>query len=244
MNRWAADLHIHTALSPCADPGMTPRAIVRAARARGLALIAICDHNSAANTGAVQEAAGGRPGVLAGMELTTAEEVHMVALFPDRARAMALSQWLRGRLPEQKPNRTGGFVQAILDANDRRLGVETRMLAAAAPCTLAESIRLIREQGGLVIAAHVDRPSFSVISQLGRFPRDLDVDAVEVSARTAAVARDVDYSRLGLPVVASSDSHHPDDIGSVATWFEMAGPTFAELALALKGRQGRRCCHV
>ena len=73
MNVCFADLHVHTALSPCADDAMTPPAIVDAALAEGLAMIAICDHNSARNVAAVQEAAGDRLSVLAGMEITTAE---------------------------------------------------------------------------------------------------------------------------------------------------------------------------
>ena len=77
-----ADLHIHTALSPCADGEMTPPAIVHEAVMKGLGMIAICDHNSAANTEAVQKAAGGLLTVIAGMEITTAEEVHVIGLFP------------------------------------------------------------------------------------------------------------------------------------------------------------------
>ena len=78
-----ADLHIHTALSPCGSDEMTPRAIVEAALARGLDMIAICDHNSARNVAAVQEAGCGRLAVLAGIEITSAEEVHVLGLFPE-----------------------------------------------------------------------------------------------------------------------------------------------------------------
>ena len=82
MNVCFADLHVHTALSPCADAGMTPPAIVDAALAEGLAMIAVCDHNTARNAAAVQAAAGARLAVIAGIEITTAEEVHVVGLFP------------------------------------------------------------------------------------------------------------------------------------------------------------------
>ena len=52
-------------------------------------MIAVCDHNSARNVAAVQEAAGDHLVVLAGMEITTAEECHVVGLFPDAAAAEA-----------------------------------------------------------------------------------------------------------------------------------------------------------
>ncbi len=51
------DLHIHTCLSPCAEAEMTPGAIIGAAKARGLDVIGICDHNSAENVRAVTNAA-------------------------------------------------------------------------------------------------------------------------------------------------------------------------------------------
>ena len=38
-----ADLHIHTALSPCGSDEMTPLGIIEAALEAGLEMIAICD---------------------------------------------------------------------------------------------------------------------------------------------------------------------------------------------------------
>lgn len=45
LRRLRADLHIHTCLSPCGELAMSPRAVVEAARAAGLDLIAVTDHN-------------------------------------------------------------------------------------------------------------------------------------------------------------------------------------------------------
>ena len=82
------DLHIHTALSPCGDNDMTPCNIVGLAALCGLDVIAVTDHNSALNCAAVEKA-GREAGiiVLSGMELETAEEVHVVLLFPSAAAA-------------------------------------------------------------------------------------------------------------------------------------------------------------
>ncbi|MCX5758981.1 MAG: PHP domain-containing protein, partial [Candidatus Hydrogenedentes bacterium] len=102
MRRFAADLHIHTALSACADDDMTPPAIVAAALEQGLDMIAICDHNSAGNAAAVQAAAGDALAVIAGMEITTAEEAHVLGLFPDAASAEAAGQEVRDTLPPVK----------------------------------------------------------------------------------------------------------------------------------------------
>ena len=113
MKRFYADLHIHTALSPCASDEMTPPAIVKAALERQLAMIAICDHNSSGNAAAAQAAAAGRLTVIAGMELTSAEEVHVLGWFPDAACAAAAAAKVLASLPEDKPPRAGTFgVQA------------------------------------------------------------------------------------------------------------------------------------
>ena len=60
---------------------MHPQALVREARAKNLDVISICDHNSSENVEQVMRAAAGTGLiVLPGMEVTTREEVHVIAL--------------------------------------------------------------------------------------------------------------------------------------------------------------------
>lgn len=240
MRRIEADLHLHTALSPCAEDEMTPAAIVAAALAAGLELVAICDHNAAGNAAAVQEAAGGQLGVIAGMEITTAEEAHVVGLFPDAEAALAAAAEVQATLPLADAASRRFGEQWLLDAAGNVLGTEPRMLRAASALPLHATVALIKRHRGLAVAAHLDRPSFSVLSQLGVFPADSGFDAVEVSA-AGRIARAPRLAALGLPLVTSSDSHFLSDIGICRTICTMAAPTFAELALALIGAGGRGC---
>ena len=101
MNSFLADLHIHTCLSPCAADEMIPPMIVQAAREQGLSLIAICDHNAAGNVSAVQEAARktSGPTVIAGIEITTGEEAHVLGFFPDACAARAAADEVAAGLP-------------------------------------------------------------------------------------------------------------------------------------------------
>ena len=236
-----ADLHIHTALSPCGDPEMSPPAIVEAALAADLDMIAVCDHNAAGNARAVAEAAGGRLAVIAGMEVTTAEEVHVVGLFPTVAAAANAADEVRATLPATDADYTRFFgEQYLMSADGTVYGHEPHALATATSLSLDGAVGLIKRFGGLVVAAHVDRPTFGVITQLGFFPYEAGFDGVELSRHAppgspAAVAT----AEYGLPVVRSSDSHYLEDVGCVATGFTLAAPTFAELALAFKRRQGR-----
>jgi len=49
------DLHIHSALSPCASDDMTPNNIVNMCVLKGLDIIAVTDHNSARNVEAISK---------------------------------------------------------------------------------------------------------------------------------------------------------------------------------------------
>jgi len=240
-----ADLHVHTALSPCGSDEMTPPAIVAAALAKGLDMIAVCDHNTASNVGATQEAAraaGGRLAVLAGMEITSVEEVHVLGLFPDLAAAEEVAAKIRAHLPAADPDYYAFFgEQPVLAADGRPTGAETACLALATPLDLTESVALVHSVGGLAIAAHVDRKSFSVFSQLGFFPRDAGFDGVEVSSHLRPDSpRLEEFKNLGLPMTSSSDSHFLEEIGTAATELWVQDATFFELALALAGSEGRR----
>ena len=241
MNVCAADLHIHTALSPCADNEMTPSAIVAKAIAEGLALIAICDHNSARNAAAVQEAAGDGLAVLAGMEITSAEECHVVGLFPAAAAAEAAGAELAGSLPATDDGYAAFFgEQLVLAADGTPAGEETAALAMATPLTIGEVVELVHRHGGLAVAAHIDRRSFGVIGQLGLFPDEAGFDAVELSRHVTPGSEAEDaFREHGLPILHSSDSHYPDDIGAVRTTLHVMAPSFSELALALRGADGR-----
>ncbi len=53
------DLHVHTALSACAEEEMLPPLLVERALEVGLSLLGSVDHNSAGNARAVMEAAEG-----------------------------------------------------------------------------------------------------------------------------------------------------------------------------------------
>jgi predicted metal-dependent phosphoesterase TrpH len=244
LQSYRADLHVHTALSPCASERMTPPVIVAAAADAGLDVIAISDHNTAGNVAAVQQAAkvaGNCLTVLPGMEITSAEEAHVLGLFPDLAAAESAAAELRGLLPSADSNYYAHFgTQPLLNAAGQQVGVETAALSAAASLDLTATVRFIHSLGGLAIAAHVDRKAFSVLSQLGFFPADAGFDAVEVWRRMPAHPSSIEeLSDLGLPLITSSDSHFPEDIGSAATELRLAEPVFAELTLAFAGAQDR-----
>ena len=242
--RWfRADLHVHTVLSPCAAVEMTPRNIVRHAQAAGIDIVAITDHNAGDNVAAALRAAAGTTvAVLPGMELQTREEVHLLALF-DKMRDFV--KWCEFVAPHRSPLRNDEArfgAQFVVDETDDLIRIEEAMLLASTDLSLEEAVEWINALGGIAIAAHVDRPMFSCLTQLGFIPANLGLAAVEVSRNTRVESAREKFPRIGdLPIISSSDAHTIEDfISGPKTMFLAETPTLSEIRQALVGKQGRR----
>ncbi|MGQ9858817.1 MAG: PHP-associated domain-containing protein [Thermodesulfobacteriota bacterium] len=236
-----ADLHIHTSLSPCTDTWrMTPGAIVKVAMEMGLQVIAICDHNSMRNVAAVQGAAGRwGPAVLPGMEITSAEEVHVLGLFPDLERAAAMQEVVDRSLPGENSPDIFGY-QVLMDQDDEILGSEDRFLAGATTMGIDEIVKAIHAYDGLAIASHVDREGFGILAQLGWIPQGLALDGLEVSwAMSRPEARERFPQIRNWPLLRSSDAHRPEEVGRAWSRLMVEGPTLEEIRFALRAEGGR-----
>lgn len=240
LRAFKADLHIHTCLSPCGDWEMSPSGIIVKSRKMDLDLIAICDHNSAENAGAVMKA-GAEQGVsvLPGMEVCSKEEVHVIAIFDELSRATDMQEYIYAHLPGQNSPDVFGY-QVVADENNEVRGENNRLLIGATDLGLHEIVNHIHFLGGLGFASHIDRQAFSIISQLGFVPPDIPLDGVEVSSFAKPEYDDKKYPGAEkLPFITSSDAHFIDDIGKVRTVFMLFEPTVSEIRMALKGSQGR-----
>jgi len=218
---------------------MSPRLIVNASRARRIDLIAVTDHNSAAMTTAVAEAAA-EAGLafLYGMELQTREEVHLLAYFDDCEACAALSRAVYELLPD-RPNEPAYFGdQVCVDIDETILRSEPKLLVNSLDLGFDEAVRLVRSHGGLPVPAHVDRETYGLIAQLGFVPEGLVFDLVEV---VSGVLPDGFGSAVA---VCSSDAHDPSQIGRRTTVFEMNDCTVDEMVRAARGVGGRSvaCC--
>lgn len=199
MTRFACDLHIHSCLSPCADDDMTPYAIAGMASLNGLELIALTDHNSCGNTKVFMDACAhyGLIGV-PGMELTTAEDIHAVCLFPTWEQAMAWDKTVqKRRMPvKNRPEIFGR--QLLIGPEDEPVGEEQALLIYATTLPLSEAAALVRELGGAFYPAHIDREANGILGVLGALPGEPAFPTVELHEGGAYAGRQT---------VVSSDAH-------------------------------------
>jgi PHP family Zn ribbon phosphoesterase len=219
---------------------MVPLAIVKEAKKKGLDVIGICDHNSTRNVTAVRRA-GQQEGlsVIGGVEVTTAEEVHILALFDRQSdldkMQQLIDQSLRG---ENNPELFGE--QYICDENSLVVGREMKLLIGATDLSVENVVESIQALGGLAIASHVDRERFSLISQLGFVPEGLHLDALEISPLHSVSQATDELPQIGdYPLVSFSDAHRLEEIGTNFTVFTGVLPCVGELGKALAGKDGR-----
>ncbi|MDR3271229.1 MAG: PHP domain-containing protein [Peptococcaceae bacterium] len=193
---------------------MTPANIAAMAMLAGIDVGAVSDHNSTRNCPAFLEAAE-KAGILAvpAMELTTAEEAHILCLLPSLAAAEELDRYVYARLPPVK-NRADVFgKQLMMDAEDGVIGQEPHLLITATSIGVHDVAGLLNDLGGIAIPAHIDRTSFSILSNLGFITKEMGFEALETT-------RGADFDALaaaqaevrGMPVIINSDAHRLDDI--------------------------------
>ncbi len=219
---------------------MSPGRIATEAMRKRIDVIGITDHNSAENVAAVRGAAEASLTVLAGLEITSREEVHLLALFDDIEAALALQEFVYSHLPGENDEEIFG-IQPIVNADDEVEGISDHLLIGATTLPFEEIVERIHSGGGLAIPAHVDREAFGVIGQLGFVPKDVDLDGLEISKATTRKDGLRDYSLDGLyPIIRSSDAHQPEEIGAATTTFLLEMPQCSEIRMGLRNEEGRR----
>ena len=223
MSRYFCDLHIHSCLSPCGDEDMTPGNIAGMAVLNGLNIVALTDHNSAKNCPAFfgqAKALGLIP--VAGMELTTAEDIHVICLFPDLEGALAFDRFVEEHRP-QIPNRADIFGrQLLIGEDDEPTGEYPWLLINASDLSLEDAYREVTARGGACYPAHIDRPANGIVSTLGEFSDSPPYTAYELKD----AEKDGEYKerfprRAGLVRTVASDAHYLQDISEASFSLEI-----------------------
>ncbi|MBR5451467.1 MAG: PHP domain-containing protein [Clostridia bacterium] len=223
MKKYYYDLHIHSCLSPCGDNDSTPDSIAGMGELNGLDIMALTDHNSTKNCPAFFEAAK-HHGIIAvgGMELTTAEDIHLVCLFPTLDSAMAFGTEVEKRRIKIK-NRPEIFGdQFIMNSEDQVIGLEEDLLINATDITVDEAPLLAEKFGGVCYPAHIDRESNGIIAVLGAFPETPDFPSAELHDGEK-LEEYLEISHLKKEAfIVSSDAHNLWSIKERTDFLELA----------------------
>jgi len=219
------DLHLHSCLSPCGDADATPANLAGMCALAGLEVVALTDHNTCGNCRSFIKAAE-QYGLLAlpGMELTTAEEVHVVCLFPHIDKAEAFSDHVYTCLPpiRNKPDIFGP--QLYMDENDTVLKEEERLLSVATSIGVYEVCHLVESFGGVCFPAHIDRPSYSLISQLGLWDPSIPFPLAELSLHCPPEFP-LRPDLAGVRFITDSDAHALETIPDAIRTMDLSAKT-------------------
>ena len=213
MSRYYYDFHVHSCLSPCGDADNTPNNLAGMAFLNGVRIMALTDHNSSRNCPAFFAAAR-RYGIvpIAGMELTTSEDIHAVCLFETLEDALAFNDEVDTRRIRIK-NREDIFgEQLILDEEDNVIAHEEDLLINATTISLDEAPQLAASYGGICYPAHIDRPANGAIEILGDFPHYVGFHLAELHDRSNKEAYVSTYGLEGMRLLFSSDAHYLDQL--------------------------------
>lgn len=236
MKKLYYDLHMHSCLSPCGDDDMTPNNIAGMGVVARLDIMALTDHNSCRNCPAFYKAAQ-KNGIIpvAGMELTTAEDIHLVCLFEELEQAMEFSSAVDSHRIRIK-NRTDIFgEQLVMNEYDELIGSEEDLLPNATDISVDSAPGMVESFGGICYPAHIDREANGIVATLGTFPEQPFFPCAELHDGDRTEEFRSAYPILrGKPIVVSSDAHYLWDISGRLNYFELdCGADDAEIRHAL-----------
>jgi len=210
---------------------MSPSRLVKEAVVKGIQVLALTDHNTARNTPTFEricQSVGILP--LCGLEITTVEELHCLALFSTSQQAIDMGILVESLLPRvlNRPEKWGD--QVVVDEEENITAEVEIFLGSATSLSLSELGQEIHRRGGLFIPAHIDRASQSIFSQIGYLPQ-LPYDALEIRKFPPNI--ETGHTTL----VYGSDAHYPENVGQRTCWIDCnthVPSFFASLKTALK----------
>jgi len=194
---------------------MSPQLILEQAVQKGLNLISITDHNTVQHSILACKLSEGIPiRVIPGVELTSREEVHLLAYFPNVDALLKIEKEIDNYLPKRKNNSQVFGYQLYYDLKGEIVGIDDVLRQVALNIGLDNLVEFIHSIEGIAVPAHIDKNRFSLLSQLGFLDREANFDAVEISKfKWRKEKFQLGNTWSDFPVIAGSDSHGVEDIG-------------------------------
>lgn len=226
------DFHIHSALSPCADDDMTPNNIINMAQLKGLDIISITDHNNILNLDAFDYVAKEKNILfIPGIEIQTIDDIHIICLFENLDSIKSFYDDIK-ELSAKFPHNEKKFGnQLIINERDEIISSYNNSLLFSMNISLSDLFKKVIEYNGLFIPAHVDKSSYSIISQLGFIPDDINYDALEIKHLENVKKYSEKYR-----ILVNSDAHRLEEINERINSINVEKRTIQSVFQALRGK--------
>ncbi len=221
---------------------MSPRNVIHTVKEMKIDIIALTDHNTFSNCDVYEKVCRQNDVVfIYGVEIQTAEDIHLIALFANRKEAMAFNDELYRVLPNVKNNPDFFGDQVIIDENENIVRFEDKVLINSIAWTLDETCKQLDKYDCFYYPAHINAETYSIIGQLGFIPPDLNFSALEITAKCELNKFLNTYPHLGTKTfIRSSDAHYLNEIGSGFTRFYLEEPTIKEMRFACQNIGDRK----
>ena len=169
------------------------------------------------------------------MELCTEEEVHVVCLFPDLYTAMDFDGYVYDKMLKI-PNKEKIFGEQLLYNDiDDIIGKEPNLLLCNTSIRFDEVFALTEERNGIMIPAHIDKTTNSLIANLGFIPPDSQFTCAEVKdLNKLSGLLDTHLYLSRCRIISNSDAHYLEHIHEPEHTIDVAGLSAAEIIKALK----------
>ncbi len=214
---------------------MSPRQILLRARAAGLTVLTLTDHNASAHVSLARQL-GGDNGILVipGMEVASREEVHLLVYFTEMAALTEFQALVDQNLPEEVNSPEMFGYQLLYDDQDEIVGCDERLRQVGTGLGLEKIITTVHDMGGAVVPAHIYRTRYSLMSQLGFVDSTAAFDAVEIARPGWVKGEYLLGQRVeGFPALTGSDAHFLEDVGRLRLEIEQPVGGIHDLIRAL-----------
>lgn len=197
---------------------MTPNNIVNMSIIKGLDIIAVTDHNTCGNAESVMRVAEDKIIVVPGMEIETSEDIHVVSYFKNLDDAKKAEEIIKKSLPKIKNKAEIYGNQYYMDENDEIIGEEENLLICACGLNIYEVFEVVKSYGGVPVPAHIDKSSYSVLSNLGFLPEDLFATSLEITPKNRFK---IENEYKNFNIISNSDAHYLENISEPEFFMEL-----------------------
>jgi len=206
MKKYKYDLHIHSALSPCADILMSPNNILNMAYLNELDIVAITDQNSLKQTFVSSDLARSYQFLYVfGVEVASKENYHILCFFRTIEDAKDFDHHLEMDFHD-KDKKATCHDQIIFDEYDNELYQYQQNLFLSSSFGVKEIKEMVDQKKGITVLAHVERYSREMI--LEALKNSEAFHAFEINKRSNYEEFLKEYPKiLNHKVLRNSDSH-------------------------------------